>query len=116
MNNFKNKDFWEYLGKLMQLSEVVIDRPKNSAHPKFPNFIYPVDYGFLRGTQSSDGNELDIFVGTAERKEINGVLCTVDLAKKDSEIKIIFACTEDELQKIYAIMNAQMKAIFISRS
>ena len=42
MNSY-NEDFWKALDELVNSSEIVIDRPKGSAHPKFPDFIYPVD-------------------------------------------------------------------------
>ncbi len=38
----------------MNNSEIVIDRPKETAHPKYPNFIYRVDYGYLKDTSSMD--------------------------------------------------------------
>lgn len=34
-----NRDFWEALDKLADNSEIVIDRPKGTAHPKYPDFI-----------------------------------------------------------------------------
>ena len=40
-----NQEFWTMLEELVRQSDVVIDRPNGSAHPKFPNTIYPVDYG-----------------------------------------------------------------------
>ena len=47
-----------YLGK-----EVVVkmDRPLGSKHPKH-GFIYTVNYGFIPGTISGDGEELDAYV------------------------------------------------------
>ncbi len=65
-----NNDFWHLLNTLLEKSEIVIERPKNSAHPKYSTFIYPVDYGLLKGTKASDGKEVDIWVGTSVRKEI----------------------------------------------
>lgn len=100
---------------MLNTSEIVIDRKRNSAHPRFPDFIYPVDYGYVRGTKGSDGAELDIWIGTAAQKEINGILCTVDPIKKDAEIKIVYACTEQEIAVIYKKMNEVLKAIYISR-
>ena len=41
-----NEDFWNALDELVSNSEIVIDRPRGSAHPRFPNFIYKVDYRF----------------------------------------------------------------------
>lgn len=62
-------------------SEIVIDRPRGSVHPKYPDFIYRVDYGYLKNTTSMDGAGIDIWVGSGERK-IDAIICTVDLMKK----------------------------------
>ncbi len=40
---------------------VEMDRPLGSKHPKH-GFIYPVNYGFIPGTVSGDGEELDAYV------------------------------------------------------
>lgn len=44
-------------------------------------------------------------------------MCTVDLTKKDSEIKILIGCTEQEKEKIYHTHNDSeyMKGILIRR-
>ncbi len=47
-----NTDFWRTLDELVRQSEIVIDRPKGTAHPKFPDFIYKVDYGYIENTSS----------------------------------------------------------------
>lgn len=60
-----NQEFWTVLEELVGQSDVVIDRPKGSAHPKFPHTIYPVDYGYLQNTTSMDGEGIDVWVGTA---------------------------------------------------
>ena len=48
----------EYIGKMVI---VKIDRPLGTAHPKH-GFIYPVNYGYIPGTVSGDGEELDAYV------------------------------------------------------
>lgn len=101
-----NKSFWNLLDNLIKDSEIIIDRPKNSAHPKFKEAIYPLDYGYLKGTLSSDNEGIDVFVGSLEDKSINGVLCTVDILNKDSEIKILIGCTEDEMTLAHDFLNA----------
>ena len=53
--NYDHEDFWKALDELVNTSEIVIDRPKGSTHPRFPNFIYRVDYGYLKNTASMDG-------------------------------------------------------------
>ena len=82
-----NEEFWNALDELVNKSEIVIDRPKGSVHPRFPGFIYRVDYGYLKDTASMDGAGIDVWVGSDDKK-IDAVMCVVDLMKRDSEIKI----------------------------
>lgn len=34
-----NEKFWKYMQRLVNELEIVIDRPKGSRHPKFPETI-----------------------------------------------------------------------------
>lgn len=115
MNSF-DEEFWQALDTLVESSEVVIDRPKGSAHPRYPDFIYKVDYGYLKNTSSMDGEGIDVWVGTG-KKRVDAVMCIVDLMKCDSEIKILIGCTEQEKQLIYQTHNETpyMKGILILR-
>lgn len=67
MNRYNN-EFWNALDELVSNSEIIIDRPKGTAHPKYPDFIYRVDYGYLQDTTSMDGAGIDVWVGTNEKK------------------------------------------------
>ena len=111
-----NEDFWKALDELVSNSEIVIDRPRGSAHPRFPNFIYKVDYGYLKDTASMDGGGIDVWVGSGEKK-IDAIMCIVDLRKKDSEIKILVGCTEGEKLEVYKTHNETqyMKGVLIRR-
>ena len=115
MNRY-NEDFWKALDELVNSSEIIIDRPKGSAHPKFPVFIYRVDYGYLKDTTSMDGAGIDVWVGSGDKK-IDAIMCIVDLMKKDSEIKILIGCTEEEKMEVYRTHNETqyMKGIMIRR-
>lgn len=115
MNTFNN-DFWKALDLLIDSSEIVIDRPKGTAHPKYPDFIYKVDYGYLKNTSSMDGAGIDVWVGSGEKK-IDAIMCIVDLVKRDSEIKILIGCTEEEKQIVYQTHNETQstKGILIRR-
>ncbi len=93
-----NDDFWSYLDRLVAESRLVIDRPKGSRHPRFPDLAYPLDYGYLEGTTSGDGAGIDFWMGASGGQDLSAVLVTVDLAKRDAEIKLILGCTEAELQ------------------
>ena len=111
-----NEDFWKALDELVNDSEIIIDRPKGTAHPKYPDFIYKVDYGYLKDTSSMDGGGIDVWVGSGEKKT-DAVMCIVDLLKKDSEIKILIGCTEEEKKIVYETHNETpfMKGIIIRR-
>ena len=117
MNQDMNLEFWVALDKLVGQSEIVIDRPKGSAHPRYPHMIYPLDYGYLNNTQSMDGGGIDVWVGSDERKEVDAIICTVDLMKRDSEIKLLIGCTEEEKQIVCKRQNASenMKGILVRR-
>ena len=99
-----NSSFWSALNKLVAQSNIVIDRPKGSRHPKYPEFIYPVDYGYLEKTTSMDGDGIDIWKGI-DGDAVDAIISTVDLLKKDSEIKILIGCSEDEKQLVLEVHN-----------
>ena len=112
-----NEDFWNSIETLVHNSKIIIDRPKGSVHPKYRNFVYNVDYGYLKDTSSMDGSGIDVWVGTEKNKEIDAIICTVDLIKRDSEIKILIGCTDKEKDIIYKThnQNPSMKGILILR-
>ena len=64
-----NDSFWNAIDRIVSESKIIIDRPKGSIHPKFSDFIYRVDYGYLDNTSSMDGDGIDVWVGTDERKQ-----------------------------------------------
>ena len=48
-----------YLGKTV---DIVIDRPLGSVHPEHTDIVYPVNYGYIPGTESGDGEALDVYL------------------------------------------------------
>lgn len=104
--------FWRLLNELVATSDIIIDRPKGTSHPRFPNLIYPMDYGYLATTQSSDGDEVDIWLGSLDTKHITGIVCTVDTEDRDVEIKVLFGCTPKEIRTIIHIHNQGTQSAF----
>ncbi|KAA3664998.1 MAG: inorganic pyrophosphatase [Chloroflexi bacterium] len=98
-------DFWKRLDELVVTSEIVIDRPEGTAHPRYPAFVYPHDYGYLEGTSSMDGDGIDVWVGSLEEGMVTAVICTIDMTKRDSEMKILLDCTPEEAKTILATHN-----------
>ena len=112
-----NEAFWHAIDALVNNSEIIIDRPKETVHPKYPDFVYPVDYGYLKNTTSMDGVGIDIWVGSEKNKQVDALMCIVDLLKRDSEIKILIGCSKEEKDIIYETHNESqfMKGILILR-
>ena len=112
-----NALFWEGLEKLIKENEIIIDRPKGTKHSKFEKMVYVVDYGYIQNTQSMDGGGIDIFVGSDKNRDLDAIVCIIDLLKNDSEIKLLIGCIENEKSDIYNFLNNSeyMKAIMVRR-
>lgn len=68
---------------------VMMDRPLGCTHPKH-GFIYPVNYGYIPGTVSGDGEELDAYV-LGEHKPLD---------KFEGEVIAIIHRTNDDDDKL----------------
>jgi inorganic pyrophosphatase len=112
-----NRAFWEAIDTLVSESQIVVDRPKGVHHPRFPSIVYPVDYGYLNNTASMDGTGIDVWVGSAPSRTVDAIICTIDLMKKDSEVKFLIGCTPEEKELIYDFHNQSehMKGLLITR-
>ena len=99
--------FWHGMTELLITHSLIIDRPKGSSHPRYPQIVYPLDYGYLENTTSSDGGGIDVWLGSLNRltnnedaKTLTGILCTFDTLKRDAEIKLLIGCSETDIQVI----------------
>lgn len=112
-----NEDFWKAIDTLVSSGKIVIDRPKGSTHPRFPHIKYEVDYGYIENTASMDGDGIDVWRGSLPSVNVDAIICTIDLMKKDSEIKLLIGCTEEEMKTVYDFHNDSefMKGILIRR-
>ena len=86
----------------------IIDRPLGSAHPKYPEIVYPVNYGYVEGVFAADGEEQDVYVlGTNEPlRTFEGTVIAVYHRINDCEDKWIVSLdgknyTDEEI--LYAI-------------
>ncbi len=114
---------WEMWDGFIAMNGITIERPSGSAHPRYPDIIYPIDYGFVNGTLANDGEEVDIFVGTARssgadtdvasgglavRDIASGLVAAVfthDPRKGDREVKFLYACTPREIYLVNGFVN-----------
>jgi inorganic pyrophosphatase len=106
--NPADAQFWTIIDRLVAVCAVVIDRPTGSAHPRFPDMIYPLDYGYLEGTLASDGGGIDVWLGSSGARDVTGVIVTVSLSSRESENKILLGCSEAEASTIVQFMSDDM--------
>ena len=68
-----------------------IDRPLGSRHPRPPEMVYPINYGYVEGVMAGDGAEQDVYVfGTDQPlKEFEGSVIAVFHRFDDVEDKWI---------------------------
>ena len=77
----------------MALYTAVIDRPMGTAHPRHPDMIYPVNYGYIPGLKAADGDDQDVYVlGVTEPlTAFTGELIAVIRRRNDVEDKWVLA-------------------------
>ena len=77
-----------FLGKKVN---IIIDRPLGTAHPKHPDMIYPVNYGYIPNTVSGDGEELDVYLLSINEPVTEYEACIIGIVhrKNDNEDKLV---------------------------
>ena len=75
------------------LVNVIIDRPLGSYHPEHPDLYYPVNYGYIEGTLTADGEEEDAYILGVEKpiSEFVGRVIAVIHRQDDVEQKWVVA-------------------------
>jgi len=104
---------------LNQAVTVSIDRPLGSRHPKF-EWTYPVNYGYVPGTLSGDGEELDVYVlGVNEPLETFEGRCVAVIRRvKESDDKLIVVpeglrLTESEIRALVDFQERWFESLVI---
>ncbi|WP_322751413.1 MULTISPECIES: inorganic pyrophosphatase [unclassified Frankia] len=93
------------LDELAATSRLVVDRPAGSRHPRVPEAVYPVDYGYLEGTVAAEGDGMDVFRGSAVGAGVVGFLVTADPGKCDVKVKVLIDCTAEEIDRVRRLLD-----------
>lgn len=107
-------EFWNIIEQLIRHVQIEIDRPKGSAHPRYSEMVYPVDYGYLVGTTGADGEGIDLFMGSEERG-LCGHVKTIDLIKGDGEIKLLWNVSDDEIVAVERLLSSTGMIVRVTR-
>lgn len=80
----------ELIGKTL---EMTVDRPLGSCHPRYPNMIYPVNYGYIPDIIAGDGMEQDVYLLGVDHpvKTFTGVIIAILQRADDVEDKLVMA-------------------------
>lgn len=105
--------YWQKMEELLCNSQIIIDRQKGTAHPRYPSKIYPLDYGYLQSTRSGDNAGIDVWVGSLNGHTLTGILCTLDMIKKDAEIKLLSGCSDQDIDIILSFFEESMHWIYL---
>ena len=83
----KQRESYAYIGNMVQ---VKIDRPINSKHPTY-QYVYPINYGYIPNTKSSDGEELDCYILGIEKpiENFEGKCIAVIHRNNDDDDKLV---------------------------
>jgi len=93
-----NMDYSGIIGKHVKGS---IDRPLGSAHPRHPEMIYPINYGYVDGVLGGDGAEQDVYVFGIEKTIITytGKVVGVIHRLNDNEDKWIVSVSGSKIPR-----------------
>ena len=96
----------QVIGKTVR---VIVDRSLGSHHPKFPDLVYPVNYGYVEGVFAGDGEEQDVYIlgVSVPVSEFTGKIIAVIHRLNDNEDKWVTApvgmrFSKEEIQKLTA--------------
>jgi len=95
---------WADWARCIEDRGVTLDRPAHSAHPEYPSVVYPLDYGFVPGTTSTDGEPVDVFVGSGTEGLVAALL-TTDHRQQTRQVKLLLDCTPPEVYTAHGFIN-----------
>jgi len=75
---------------LGDIVRVTVDRPMGSFHPEHKDMYYPINYGYIEGIFTKDGEEQDAYVVGVDKpvKEFTGKIIAITHRYDDVESEI----------------------------
>lgn len=105
MNQYENNAyFWQKLDTLFVSSEIEITNKSGSRHAQYANLIYPVDFGCLSESGTSE-KKVFLFRGSQKQAAVQSIIVMVDILEKALDTRVLIGCTADEEQSILRFLN-----------
>lgn len=113
-NLLRQSDIRQELKRLIGKEVTVyVDRPLGMKHPKFPDIIYPVNYGYIKEIKAADNEYQDVYIiGNDEPLKICiGKVYAIVIRENDIEDKLIVVTNDKEykIDEIEKYINFQEK-------
>ena len=67
--------------------EVFIDRPLGSRHPREPDLVYELNYGYVPGTLAPDGQPLDVYVVGVDEPMERCVATVIAIVRRRDDVE-----------------------------
>ena len=89
-------DYSHIIGKTVRGT---VDRPLGTAHPRYPEMVYPINYGYVDGVFADDGAEQDVYVFGTDKplKNFEGKVIAVWHRFDDVEDKWIVTLNGEDI-------------------
>lgn len=100
---YNNAFFWQKVDTLLFSSKIEITKNKNDVHNEFTNLKYPVAYGYLK-SEDTTVKPINLYLGE-HGHSVEAIIITVDILKKDMDIKLLFGCNKEEVLLILYFLN-----------
>ncbi len=110
---FADNHWWFSLDALVTSADITVDRVAGSCHPRFPDTVYPLNYGYLRGTNGGDGSGIDVWLGRSGERRVVVVACCVDRLKRDLEMKLLLGCSRQEVEQVRRFLSRGEQAVLM---
>lgn len=107
-----NGYFWQKIDSIVSSSAYEITQEQGSHHPEYLNMVYPVSYGYFKDTDN-----IKFFKGSEGYKPVEAIMIVADILKRDLEVKVLWGCTQDEVERILQFINQTdyQKGILVRR-
>lgn len=101
--------------------EVIMDRPMGSKHPKH-GFLYEVNYGYVEGVMSPDGEELDAYYLGVEKplERATGKVIAIIHREDDDDDKLVvvpdgLTLSDEEILKQVHFQEQWFKSVVVRK-